>query len=346
VIRSLDIFNFRCFKTSNLDNVRRFNILTGTNGSGKTALLEAVFIAGGGSAEIFLRTNAWRGQNIIGITPSSLLPLFEDFFHQFDSAAGLRIKFRDSSGDQREVQITVGQSSVVNLPFDNRASESTVSRELNFTWKTPKGTIESKIEVESNGTLRLAQPEDVFPIAFLNQATAGGSKDNADRFSAISAKNLEKPVEAAVNRIFPQVTGLSVLTSTGVGTIHAAVRGVNRKIPIGLVSSGISKFVAILVSIAWAERGIVLIDEIENGLYHKLFPQMWREISEFARENKTQIFATTHSKEFLEAIAPIVDKGEKDYSLLRMEKQNGESTITTFEGKQFAGAIESGFEVR
>jgi AAA15 family ATPase/GTPase len=346
VIRSLEIDNFRCFKSAHLDDVRRFNILTGENGSGKTALLESIFIAGGGSAEIYLRVNAWRGQDLIGVAPA-LLPLFEDFFYQFDSRAGLRIKLNDSSGDQREVRIALAPTEVISLPFEHKSSEASASRDLKFIWKTPKGTIDSRIEIEA-GKLRIAQPqpEDTFPIAFLNQMTLGGAKENADRFSIISSKNKEGLIEATVNRIFPQVTGLSVLTSVGLGTIHASIRGVSRKIPIGLVSSGVNKFVAILCAIAWAEHGIVLIDEIENGMYYKVLPQMWREITNFARENKTQIFAATHSKEFLEAIAPFAQADDKDHSLLHLEKENGEARITGFRGKEFAGAIKSGFEVR
>lgn len=346
MIRDLDIYNFRCFKLAKLEGLRRFCILTGNNGSGKTALLESVFIAGGGSFEILLRANAWRGREIVRIIPSALLPLFEDFFHQFDSRAGLRIKFLDSNGDQRELRIEVKSSREIRLPFDTKASESTPARDISFTWKTPKGTIESQIEIDKDGIPRLSQPEDVFPMVFLNQLTVGGSKENADRFSEVSEKNLEEPIAAAVRNIFDHVTGLDVLSPNGVPAIYASVRGVARKIPVGLVSAGVTKFVGILVAIAWARNGVVLVDEIENGLYYKLLPEMWKEIARFAEINKTQIFAATHSREFLEAIAPVVDEDPNNYCLLHLEKLNGEARVTSFLGRQFAGAIHSGFEVR
>ena len=344
MINSLAIDNFRCFKSVTLQDVKRFNIVTGTNGSGKTALLEALFIAAGASAELYIRANAWRGRDTINVSQLMLASLFDDFFHQFDSQAGLRIKFRDSHGDEREVTVTVGKSDVINLPFD-KSSESSISRDLKFIWKTPKGTIESNVEVGPDG-LKIPQPSDTYPAVFINQFTAGTAKDTADRWSTIARKNLEGPIVDSVRKIFPQVTGLTVLTSGGIGGIHATVRGVNGKIPLGSVSAGISKVVAILVSIAWASQGLVLIDEVENGLYYKTLPEMWKEISHFALEHKTQIFATTHSREFLEAIMPTVDNNAKDYSLLHLEKTNGEARITPFQGRQFAGAIQSGFEVR
>src|SRR5262249_22008722 len=146
-------------------------------------------------------------------------------------------------------------------------------------------------------------------------------------------------IAAAVNRIFPEVTGLDVLSPNGITAIHASVRGVDRKIPLGLVSSGVTKFVAILIGIVWARRGGVLIDEIENGLYYKLLPEMWSEISQLAKENKTQVFATTHSKEFLDAMLPSVQADDNEYALLHLEKLNGEAKISDFAGRQFAGAV-------
>jgi len=45
MIHSLDIVNFRCFKQLSTDRCRRFNVIVGENGAGKTSLLEAIFMA-------------------------------------------------------------------------------------------------------------------------------------------------------------------------------------------------------------------------------------------------------------------------------------------------------------
>src|SRR5437870_11860824 len=61
MIRSIDIHNFRCFKHLQLQNCRRFNVIVGDNGVGKTALLEAIFLALGSSPHIALRYRQQRG---------------------------------------------------------------------------------------------------------------------------------------------------------------------------------------------------------------------------------------------------------------------------------------------
>jgi predicted ATPase len=162
----------------------------------------------------------------------------------------------------------------------------------------------------------------------------------------LSARNAEEPITAAVARIFPEVKGLSVLSPGGNPSIYAEVRGLNRKIPAGLLSAGVNKLIVILVAIESWRRGVVLIDEIENGLYYKIDQAIWAAISDFAIENETQLFVTTHSKEFLEAVAPLANQGDKKYSLFRIERDNGEARVEEFGGREFAGAVERGFEVR
>ncbi len=46
---------------------------------------------------------------------------------------------------------------------------------------------------------------------------------------------------------------------------------------------------------------VVLIDEIENGIHHTVMRDLWEVIVKHSRESNTQIFATTHSYECIEA---------------------------------------------
>ena len=345
MIRSLEIDNFRCFKSLVIPDVRRFTIITGKNGTGKTALLESLFIASGGSAEIYLRANSWRGRDLVSFAVDSVLPMFEDFFYKFDPTGGLRIRFRDSFGEEREVRVSVDSSEVINLPFDTKVSEAKRSPYLKFTWKTPRGEFESPVETSKEG-LKISQPRDVYPTVFLNQLTTNLVRETAERWSGISARNAEGPIEEAVRKLFPEVIRLSVLSPGGLPGVYVEVKGLDRKISAGLLSAGVNKLIAILVAIGSSPKGVVLIDEIEDGFYYKIEEPTWEVISEFAVQNDTQLFVTTHSREFLEAIAPSAEWDDKSYSLLRMGKENGDIQVETFGGKEFGGAVERGFEVR
>ncbi len=49
------------------------------------------------------------------------------------------------------------------------------------------------------------------------------------------------------------------------------------------------------------ENGIVLIDEIENGIHYTKHDAIWTLIFNLAMDKNVQIFATTHSKEMMKS---------------------------------------------
>jgi AAA15 family ATPase/GTPase len=100
------------------------------------------------------------------------------------------------------------------------------------------------------------------------------------------------------------------------------------------------------LGIASVSKGTLLIDQIEDGFYYKKLPSIWNVVCRFAVEKDVQIFATTHSRECLEALEPIIEKNENDFALLRATKMNGASKVTVSNGRRFGSALAQEFEVR
>ena len=60
MLEELKIRNYRIFKELKIDQLRRINLIAGSNNSGKTSLLEAIFLLAGGRAELWLNGNVVR----------------------------------------------------------------------------------------------------------------------------------------------------------------------------------------------------------------------------------------------------------------------------------------------
>jgi AAA15 family ATPase/GTPase len=118
------------------------------------------------------------------------------------------------------------------------------------------------------------------------------------------------------------------------------------KLPVSYLSAGIGRFITILSAVLLRRKGIVLIDEIENGLSYKSFTALWKYLLAFATENDTQVFASTHSSECVKALLPAMEGHENDFTLLRAERINGSSAIEAVEGKFLEAAIDQDVEVR
>ena len=136
------------------------------------------------------------------------------------------------------------------------------------------------------------------------------------------------------------------LTQFVPGSVYATVPFIQSKIPLSLLSAGITKFFTILAAILYRNHGVVLIDEVENGLYYERLPALWETMLRLAKENDTQIFVSTHSNECLQALRPTMEEHKSEFMLLRAERENGSSSVAQFEGHEFEAALAKRGEVR
>lgn len=107
------------------------------------------------------------------------------------------------------------------------------------------------------------------------------------------------------------------------------------------------RLATLVLHIGNAPDGVVLVDEIENGLHHSILPKVWRAIGEVAREFNTQVFATTHSRECIVAAHRAFTESEVyDFRLHRLERLKETIRAVTYDREALEAAIETGLEVR
>jgi hypothetical protein len=182
-----------------------------------------------------------------------------------------------------------------------------------------------------------------YPSSF---ASTINPSEAAQQFSELSKSNRAQDLIKVVQKVFPGIKNLSVESFSGVWMLHCGRAGLREKVPLGLVSSGIHKLISLLLGISSQEKGVVLIDELDNGFYYKALPQVWQAIYQFANDFGVQVFASTHSQECLRAIAPTIKRNVEDFRLLRLEVRGGKHVARVFGGKNLKAALETETEVR
>lgn len=95
---------------------------------------------------------------------------------------------------------------------------------------------------------------------------------------------------------------------------------------------------------ASAENGVLLIDEFENAIHADLIETFTPFLHALAKEFNVQVFLTSHSKECIDSFVKTIPNNEVDdfafHALVRDEK--GTITIREFDGKEFSKLIKSG----
>ena len=118
MIKSLYIKNFRCFQDARVDGLRRVNIVVGKNATGKTVLLESLFLAAGGSPLIVLKLRQMRGMgDNVQLANTTLPRLWEDLFFGFDTHLSIEIDSIGTAQDSNSVFISDIGTGSLTLPL-------------------------------------------------------------------------------------------------------------------------------------------------------------------------------------------------------------------------------------
>ena len=92
-----------------------------------------------------------------------------------------------------------------------------------------------------------------------------------------------------------------------------------------------------------------MVDEIENGIYYDSQQHFWLKLHQMVLKEDVQVFATTHSRECLEALQSAATHDpafQSDVKLVRLAREDGEIYASEYEYEALQSALETGFEIR
>jgi ABC-type branched-subunit amino acid transport system ATPase component len=350
MIESIEIENFRGFRELQLSGFRRINIIVGDNGAGKTGFLEAIYLAASQSVESVAKLRLWRGGQagqLIGLR-TAYLAAFGDLFTDFDLRKIIRITILGSDGHRKTLRVFASQEPQI-LPLLDTEKGKDVSAPVTFEWSEPGGSIIYSVAPQIHSQGLLVSPSSItnkIEVGLLAARTPVHASESAQYFSDLSIANKEKPFIDAMKKLFDDIKSINVEIFSGTPSLFASLKYHSRKYPIHILSDGMNKISAILLGIASKPKGIFMVDEIESGLYFRRQSPVLAGMREMANHNGTQIFASTHSLEFLNALSPIMAKYPDDFSLIRIYQEDGWGRATILDGKRAISLIKSGLEIR
>jgi energy-coupling factor transporter ATP-binding protein EcfA2 len=352
MLTQLEIKNYRCFDHLTMRDFGRINILVGRSGSGKSAFLEAVFLAGGISPEIYLRIRQLRGLPAAGIEVhdrDGYESLWRDLFFKFNQDVPAEIHLKDNRRGVRWLSISYGDPQPLTVPLDESdkgvgQSPFDAPKPITFEWFHSNKTFQTQVKVTKDGLQMDTFDETYSAVYFF--AGIFQAKDTAKRFSTLSKQNRAGDVIESLHSLFPAVENLTIETIGGQPVLYASLASLPEKIPVSVLSGGINKYLAILIAICVNEEGAILIDDFEDGFYFQNYKDIVRTLVDACEKHRVQMFASTHSYEFLQAILPAISNKEDSLRVFRFSNDDGISKVKTIEGSYYKAAIEQDFEIR
>jgi hypothetical protein len=354
MFKSVRIQNFRQFKDLKLDGLAQINLITGKNNTGKTSLLESLFLFDGPTdpSRTVVVAN-FRGVDRVG--PET--PEFWDWlFRDGDRDRRFEIEGRDRS--DRVTKLGAGFSRGSLIPVaTNGASISEAQSAPSIRSTTPLPTLTYQYEVAGTerveSALRwtyqgLALEPDRRPPGqqgfFLPEGHRAGESE-AVRLSQLLLKGREAALIEALKVIEPRLKNLTVLNLGDRSSVYADL-GQYPLVPLAMMGQGFGRLLIIIAAMVLKEGPIYLIDELDAGFHYSTLADVWKVIVKAAIDHSAQVFATTHSYECVEAAV----KGSAGYegrlAMFRLERDADRVRAVDVDDEGLRDAVSLGFEMR
>ena len=349
MLERLRIRNFRGFDDLEIDNLSRINLVAGANNAGKTTLLEAIFLLGaGGNPRLALNRRLVRMKPGVAAATSIWETLWTPLFFGLDADSVLTISGHHSTVGDLKLMIALERpiTTEVARSGDDGAlvKEHSHERSLKFTYVDSKaGQIENEArETADNVTFDWKDPYVPFSGTIL-QPGEGDINEDAIRLGRLRKQKRGDWLLKVLRVVEPRLRAIEDNSSSGTPMIWVDI-GLRELVPLPVMGTGMTHFTRMVLAVASVPGGVVLVDEIENGLYHSVLPDVWRVVGNAAEQLNVQIFATTHSFECVGAAHKTL--GAEGFRLHRLEVVDGAPRCVTYGPGAIEGAIRHNMEVR
>jgi len=368
MVKSVEIKNFRGLKEFEVGDFARINLIVGDNAVGKTALLEAIWLALSGSPDKGILLKQWRGMDITfqnNSGESVFEGIYADLFHDPKTLDPITIKLSGTGFENRQLAISHLAGEVV-IPTkdvepvgnrkDRRTAKAqrkkiqtlefgqTITAPILLAWTDEKGVrYEGRVLLAPSG-LRFEATGEKIPNSYLFAAQIPiSATEAATQYSTLRKARDADRFRNAFLKAFDEITDLTIDAVGNSSMLLADVPWAKQLLPLPTLSGGTNRASAIMLALAHRTDCVVLVDEVESGIYHTRQGRFAAALIQMAREYKSQLIMTSHSAEWISNFLEAIGTDSADVAMWRMERiKNGPPHMRRFTVKEYKAGLSLG----
>ena len=168
------------------------------------------------------------------------------------------------------------------------------------------------------------------------------------RYSDLVREGRKKELIKAIGLVAPNVEDMEILTDEGREPYLSIAISGERPRPLYDLGGGAVRLARLLIGFFVSQGAILLSDELENGLHHSAQREVWDRTRQWIEQWNVQLFATTHSAEFINAAIDAFSDCPEDLSIHKLyrNENTGKPEAATFTGDALEGARGLDLEIR
>lgn len=308
----ITIKKFKGFKNFTANKFKQINLVGGKNNIGKTVFLEACHL---------------------NLSTKHL----GTFLYKLHS-----IKFR-----RENINILTNKADHELIPFIEKASGlEIISNINNISYKIadPEGSRISIFEF-ANQKRELTSNQLAIPLIEKSNVEFIDSFGFANWeiescYANVQTSNQEKYLDNILKTFDERIEGFKIIS----GKPKCSING--EWYELTEMGDGVGHLVSIVTALFKCKDGYLFIDEVENGVHYTFLDRLWEIIFQVSKELNCQVFATTHSRECIEAFNRINAKDEGIYLELYRNQKTNQIEIKERDHEQLTYSLETNGEFR
>jgi AAA15 family ATPase/GTPase len=364
LLNSLEIKNFRAFEHLKIEKLGRVNLIVGRNSIGKTALLETLWVyANQGTLNVLLslleqhKEFNFAAANEVSLKTANsqeLIKSLEHLFYGVPNIKSLPLAYIGLLNDNRK-QLSLELLSYSKAP----STEPSVNpgngiflfgRSKNISSLVVAYGDEIVADYGFNTSLQnllsVATNTTQLPVNFLQTSDLSDNRIS-QLWDNVVVTDLEAKVMAMLQVVNPDIEKLAIIKNNDQQNIYIGFKNSNRRVTLASLGEGLNRVFQIALTLVNSENGLLLVNEIENGLYHGVQVDLWKLIFELAQQLNIQIFATTHSWDCVEAFQEAAtEDANEEAQLISLRHINGQLVPIMYDERRMEIATRRGIEVR
>ncbi|ESQ16974.1 MAG TPA: hypothetical protein DDY14_02125 [Chromatiaceae bacterium] len=369
-IDSLEVRGFRAFTDLKIDSLGKVNLITGKNNCGKSTLLEAVrMLATGGALKTIVEILDYREE--LGSAdkservpqPQDLSPfcnLFTGFPKLASSGQGFAIAASGSlpeaiSRIEANIHWFVGRmdASASMQRYEPAAEDLFVdvdpfpALELNIAGRqrvVPLDRLRRRTPMRADADVSPA------PCVYLDPFSSRSTSQMGALWDAIALTDVEQEIVEALRLVSEDIQAVQMVGGderwAGGRTAIAKSTRYPSPVPLKSFGDGVNRLFGIILSLCNARKGVLLVDEVENGLHYSVQSDVWRTLFRLAQDLNVQVFATSHSWDCVRAFQEAAHESPEAGVLIRLSNHNDRILPTLFSEHELDIVTRDQIEVR
>lgn len=351
-ISSLNIKSYRGIHDLHLNDLKRINILTGDNNSGKTSVLELL-------SSFSNPKNFREWSSLLRIDSPSLfrpgLSFYDGFYDLFDINADIKtVDYMIDSNEEKfhillsaieaEEEMTIeeyyNKMDFHYIDDEENSLESIIVPKLELQIDINETRIDNTIIYEGQrrlpfpkgNVLRKAERKIIYisPTRhaegelFLSQVL-----DKPDLYEEMLSV-LREYDEDIISINYDRYENKNV----GRGVYKILSKTHRKALPLNVYGDGMKKAVLLMSAVIAAQNGILLLDEFETAIHTSAMNKTFEWILKTCIKLNVQLFLTSHSKEAINKVLKCAPSLQEDIAVYTLYKDNEGNSVRRLSGKK------------